>query len=93
VHVPDMLAMPHILSGRRYQLVEPPSQAEPQAQYLALYELDTDNPQAALEQTLAEVGPKLAAAGRMSPLIAAVSMTTYTALGARQEATALPAGD
>ena len=93
VHLPDLLSVPHIVAAQRYTLAGPPSQTEPGAQYLAVYELDTDDPQAVVQTVFAEYSPQWRAAQRTIDCIALVSSTTFTARGARKQATVAAAGD
>jgi hypothetical protein len=59
IHLGDLLAIPGIISGRRFD-ADPSSPNPPQANYLALYEIDTDDPAA----VLAELGRR-AQSGKM----------------------------
>jgi len=52
VHLRDVLEYPEFLAAQRWQLVGPPSRGEPTVQYLALYELDSDDPRGVLERVL-----------------------------------------
>lgn len=87
IHIPDVTATPHIYAGQRYKLAGSPSKTEPDARYLAVYELDTDDTGAAMKGLGAEM-QKVTAAGRMIDCIQVVSGTTYAAVGARQQAKA-----
>src|SRR5947209_6745269 len=61
-HLPDLLTVPHVVSAQRFKLAGPPSAGEPADQYLALYELETDDPQAVVTRYFTEYGPQLRAA-------------------------------
>lgn len=93
VHVPDVLQVPHVVSAQRYKLAGPPHPAEPTVQYLVLYEIDADDPQAVWNTLLAEYWPKWQAARAMHETFEGLGMVSFTPVGVRQEATALPAGD
>jgi hypothetical protein len=49
VHLPDILSAPHFVAAQRYKLAGRPSKSEPEAQYLAIYEIDTDDTASALK--------------------------------------------
>ncbi len=97
VHVPDLLTIPHILAARRFQLARDVSRAaspwaaEDGPRYLAIYELDTDDPDIIL-RAVRELHPRLVAEGRMIDILEITSTTFHTALGARQEGTTAQAG-
>ncbi len=96
VHLPDILSIPHVVAAQRFRLARDVSRsaspwaAEDGPRYLAIYELDTDDPDTIL-RAVGELLPRLVAAGRMIDVIEAPSSTFFTALGARQEATTAPA--
>jgi len=96
VHLPDILSVPHVVAARRYRLARDASRsaspwaAEDGPRYLAVYELDTADPDAVL-RAVGELRPRLVAEGRMIDVIEGSSSTFFTALGARQEATAAQA--
>ena len=68
-HLGDLLAIPGVTAGRRYD-ADPASPNPPDARYLAVYEIETDDP----GQVLAELGRR-AQAGEMkiSPALDASS--------------------
>jgi hypothetical protein len=92
VHFPDVLAVPHVVSAQRFKLSGPASQDEGDAQYLAVYELDTDDTKAVMGGLNAG-SREWAAAGRVIDCLQVVSVKTYTATGAPQRAKAGAAGD
>jgi hypothetical protein len=83
VHLPDVLTVPHIVAAQRYKLAGPANKNEPDAQYLAVYELDTDDTRTAIK-ALGEEMPKWTAAGRVIDCLQVVSATTFAAIGSRQ---------
>ena len=95
VHVPDILTIPHVVAAQRFRLARDTSRssspwaAEDGPRYLAIYELDTDDPDIIL-RALGELRPRLVAEGRMIDVIEGQSSTFFTALGERQEAAAAP---
>jgi hypothetical protein len=60
VHLKDVCALPGIISGRRFES-DPRSPAKPDGRYLAIYEIDADDPAA----VLAELGRR-ARSGEMA---------------------------
>ena len=96
VHLPDILSIPHVVAAQCFRLARDASRspspwaAEDGPRYLAIYELDTDDPDTIL-RALGELRPRLMAEGRMIDVIEAPSSTFFTALGARQEAAPAPA--
>jgi hypothetical protein len=92
VHLPDVLTVPHIVAAQRYKLSGPPNKNEPDAQYLAVYELDTDDTRSAMK-ALGEHMPQWSAAGRVIDCMQVVSGTTFAAIGSRQREKASAAGD
>ena len=90
-HLPDILAIEGFVGARRYKLSGPGPQmvtrgGDPAvAQYLAVYELDTDDTKAAMGR----LGPAVAdlqSRGRMFDGMQTVGAASYVALGDRQEA-------
>ena len=73
VHVPDVIEPPGVLSGTRYENTNP---AEGRGKYIASYEIESDDPEQTLVAFWANVGT-LYERGRMSDLLAPVSITTY----------------
>lgn len=90
VHVPDLLAeVPEIITARRMRLSGPAPGlsvrgGEPLvAQYLAMYELNTDDTRAFMKR-LGEVSASLGQRGRMYDGLQVVGTATYVALGDEQ---------
>jgi len=85
VHLPDLLGVEGIVAAQRFQLTGPGPQTvtrsgEPAvAQYLAVYELDTEDTEAVLERIGAARG-----AWQMFDGIRLVAGARYVALGERQ---------
>jgi len=65
VHVPDVLEIPGVVRGTRYEALEP---APGTSKYFATYEVETDDIQAFTKAAL-EYLAKKRAQGRMSPLL------------------------
>jgi hypothetical protein len=86
VHLPDLLSVPGIVAARRYR-VAPARGAEPSSQYLAVYEIEAENPEAVLQSVFTEYAPKWRDANRVIDCMEGVSSTLCTPLGARQQAT------
>ncbi len=86
-HLPDLLAVPGITAARRYKLSGPANPKEPDAQYLAIYEIDSETPEAVTGPGLQEHRPRWIAAGRMIDCIQATSMTNYRQIGKHADAT------
>jgi hypothetical protein len=61
VHLAEVCALPGVTSGRRYEALET-SPAKPDATYLAIYEIETEDPTA----VLAEIGRR-SRSGEMKP--------------------------
>ena len=91
IHVPDILAVEGFTAAQRFKLSGSgpkvqTAQGEPAvAQYLAMYEMESDDTRAAMKR-LNQVVPELAQRGRMFDGLQVVSAATYTALGERQSA-------
>ena len=91
IHVPDILAVEGFSAAQRFKLAGPgpasvTREGEPMvAQYLAMYEMDTDDTRAAMRQLNHAVG-ELTQRGRMFDGLQLVSAATYVALGERQVA-------
>jgi hypothetical protein len=92
IHVPDVTSVPGVIRAQRYKLAGQPSKTEPEAQYLAVYEFDTDDTKT-VSRAIGAKMPEWTAAGRVIDCLQIVSAVTYTALGARQQAKAAAAGD
>ncbi|HEY7294404.1 MAG TPA: hypothetical protein VH916_05145 [Dehalococcoidia bacterium] len=92
VHVPDVTSVPGVIRAQRYKLDGQPSKTEPEAQYLAVYEFDTDDTRT-VSRAIGAKMPEWTAAGRVIDCLQVVSATTFTAIGARQQAKAAAAGD
>src|SRR5690349_5753605 len=80
-HLPDLLTVPGIVAARRYKLSGPPNPKEPDAQYLAVYEIDSESPDAVVKRVFEEYIPKWRDAGRMIDCIHGTSMTAYRQVG------------
>ncbi len=91
VHVPDMLAVDGVMAAQRYRLSGPGPRSvnragEPEvAQYLAVYELDTDDTRAVMKR-VGEAMADLRQRGRMLGGLRIVASGTYVAVGDRQTA-------
>ena len=91
VHLPDLLRVEGIVAAQRFQLTGPGPQTltragEPAvAQYLAVYELDTDDTEAVLERIAAAL-PQW----QMFDGIQLVASARYVALSERQTAPVAP---
>lgn len=77
-HVPDVLETPGIVSATRYQLGSRPR--ERQAQFLTVYELDTDDFRQ-VSNDMGEVLTRAQEAGRKTDLIDSFSVGFYTLAG------------
>jgi len=55
-HVPDLLAVPGFVSARRFALTDATGQGKPDWTYLAMYELETDDPDALMAEVRARIG-------------------------------------
>ncbi len=55
-HVPDLLAVPGFISAQRFHLSDATGQDNPGWTYLALYEIETDDPQAVMAEVRARLG-------------------------------------
>lgn len=44
-HLPDVLAIPGVISGRRYRVLSSTAAGSSQWQYVAVYEMECDDPQ------------------------------------------------
>ncbi len=97
VHLPDILSIPHVVAAQRFRLARDASRspgpwaAEDGPRYLAIYELDTDDPDLIL-RAVGELRPRLVAEGRTIDVLEITSTTFLTALGARQEGATAQAG-
>lgn len=81
VHVPDILETPGVLRATRYENNSP---AEGRGKFLALYEIETDD----IGQTMVALQENISAKakqGRMTELVAIVSMGTYKQIAAPVE--------
>lgn len=81
VHIPQLLTIDGFVGARRYRLADAQmGRSRPEQPYLALYEIEADDPQAALDALLART-----AALEMTPTLVtgrgAVRTRLYTALG------------
>lgn len=85
VHLPDLLQIDGFLAARRYKLSGPsPRNQQPASQYLALYELASDDTRGLMKRLSEEVA-RLGERG-MYPHMRVGSAATYVAAGERQEA-------
>ncbi len=93
IHLPDLLAVAGIVGAQRFQLAGAGPQtvtatsAPAVAQYLAVYDLDTEDVAAVLQRIQA-IAPDWQAQGRLFDGFQVVSGASYVALGARQTAPA-----
>jgi hypothetical protein len=55
-HVPDLLAVPGFVSAQRFALTDATGQGRPGWSYLALYELETDDPDALMAEVRCRLG-------------------------------------
>lgn len=90
IHVPDILAIEGFTAARRYKVAGPALQIQGQsgtvpAQYLAVYEMDTDDTRSVMKRLGAAVG-ELAQRGRMFDGMQLAGSATYLPLGERVEA-------
>jgi hypothetical protein len=91
LHLPAILSSRHFVGAQRYKLAGAASKSEPEATYLAIYEIDTADVPAAM-QALAESRARWPDAAKTIDTLQVFSATTYTAIGAHQEAAAAAAG-
>lgn len=84
-HVPDLLAVPGFLSAQRFHLTDAAGEGNPGWSYLALYEIESDDPDALMAEVRARLGT-----GAM-PISDALDSTTPKGLLARAITTRLPA--
>lgn len=85
VHLPDLLQIEGFLAARRYKLSGPaPRNQQPASQYLAVYELASDDTRTLMKRLGEEVA-RLGERGTF-PRMRVGSAATYVALGGRQEA-------
>jgi hypothetical protein len=84
-HLADVLRVPGFVAARRFKLAQPQSGLP--GRYLSLYEIETDDPQAALAELTRRAGT---AQMVMSEALdsSKVSATLFAALGARRTASA-----
>ena len=71
IHIPDILEAPGFVSASRYEI---PSPAEGQGRFLAIYEIESDDVQAAFSKMQEHLAKKREQ-GRMSKLVKMVSRT------------------
>ena len=55
-HVPDLLAVPGFVSAQRFALTDATGQGRPGWTYLALYELETDDPDGLMTEVRSRLG-------------------------------------
>lgn len=51
-HIPDVLAVPGFVGAQQFKLVVNPAGGEPPWRYYAIYQLETENPQGAIDEIL-----------------------------------------
>jgi hypothetical protein len=85
VHLPDILSTPQFVAAQRYKLAGPPSKSEPEATYLAIYEIEGDDTRAAMK-ALGENLSKLPPDRWPYDGIEVFSTATFSEIGARQRA-------
>ena len=92
VHVPDVLECPGFITGKRYEFLMPwtiqdggetthcsASSAEQKAKFMAIYEIEADDPSEAMRMLDIHLAEK-AAQGRWSALVELTSMTIYKSI-------------
>lgn len=92
IHVPDILSVEGFTAARRYQLAGPGPKVntrngEAVANYLAMYEIEDEDPRSAMER-LGKAVAGFAERGRMYAGLQLVASATYVALGEQQRASA-----
>jgi hypothetical protein len=55
-HVPDLLAVPGFVSAQRFRLTDATGQDNPGWTYLALYEIEADDPDAVMAEVRSRLG-------------------------------------
>ena len=55
-HLGDVIAVPGFVSAQRFRLASKPVAGEPLYKYYATYDLETDDPDAAIAEMMARVG-------------------------------------
>ena len=83
LHLPALLSSKHIVGAQRYKLAGQPSASEPEANYLAIYEIDTDDVPAAMK-ALGESMATWPNEAKSIDTMQIFSARTYTAIGAHQ---------
>jgi hypothetical protein len=84
-HLADVLRIPGFVAARRFELAEP--QSDLPGRYLALYELETDDPQAALAELKRRAGTEQMVVSEALDA-SKVSTTLFAALGPRRTTSA-----
>lgn len=82
-HLADVLRVPGFVAARRFKLAQPHSDLP--GRYLALYEIETDAPQAALAELMSRGGTAQMVMSEAMDM-SKVSATLFAALGARRTA-------
>jgi hypothetical protein len=82
-HLADVLRVPGFVAAQRFKLAQP--QSDLPARYLALYEIETDDPQAALADLTSRSGTAQMVMSETLDL-SKVSTSLFAALGARRTA-------
>lgn len=73
VHLDDMLKCPVVVAAKRYQRMDP---KEGEAEYLAIYEIETEDIEKGMETYTAHV-QSLREKGRISDLVEVVSLAIF----------------
>jgi len=84
-HLADVLRIPGFVAARRFKLAQPQNNLP--GRYLALYEIETDDPQAALAELTRRAGTESMVMTETLDT-SKVSATLFAALGARRTASA-----
>ena len=84
-HLADVLRIPGFVASRRFELAQP--QSDLPGRYLALYELETDDPQAALAELTRRAGTEQMVISEALDASKA-SATLFAALGPRRTTSA-----
>jgi hypothetical protein len=81
IHLPDLLKLPGVVRARRYKNPNPP---EGEASYLALYEVEVDDIEAALAEA-DKYAQGLAEQGRMSELLHITRNVFYELINSQEK--------
>jgi hypothetical protein len=55
-HLQDVIAVPGFVSAQRFQVVGEPVKADPLYRYCATYDIETDDPQGAIDEMMKRAG-------------------------------------